>query len=373
MTGSSHLAEPQGDYQALHEFVEAAKAKLPGEIWDYLTGATETETTLRRNRFALDSLAFRPRVLNDVSAVDTTKPVLGRKARLPVILAPVGGLESIHKGGAAEVARAAAAFGVPVMVSSVTGPELEVTAAASGDGHRIFQLYVRGDDAYVDDYVTRVAAAGYDAFCITVDTQAYSRRERDITRRFVKPWRFRASGHGFQAAFDWAKVRRFKDKHKVPLILKGIGTAEDAEIACASGVDVVYVSNHGGRQLDHARGSMECLPEILAAVRGRARVFVDGGFSRGTDVLKALALGADAVGIGRLYCYGLAAGGAPALVNLLEILENEIGIALALLGCRGYADLTPAHLQAVAPAPQPAHESAFPLTGLYSAMRPAKT
>ena len=369
MTAAAHLAEPEGDFQALHEFVEAAKATLPGEIWDYVTGAAETETTMRRNRQALDSLAFRPRVLRDVSVVDATHPIFGRKARLPIFLAPVGGLESIHPGGAAEAARAAAEVGVPIMISSVTGPDLSVTTAASGDGQRLFQLYVRGDDDYVDAQVARATAAGCDAFCITVDTQAYSRRERDITRRFVKPWRSGATGHAHQASFNWSKVRRFKDKHRVPLILKGIATAEDAVIACDAGVDVVYVSNHGGRQLDHGRGAMDVLPEVIDAVGGRAQVFVDGGFSRGTDILKAMAMGAAAVGVGRLYCFGLAAGGARALVQLMEVLEHEVGVGLALLGGVGYSDLSRAHLHPAAPAYRNAMGQSFPLTDLYKDFR----
>ncbi len=360
------VPEATMDFQALHEFAEAAEAKLPGKIWDYVVGGTETETTLRRNRYAIDSIAFRPRVLRDVSKIDASHLIFGRKARLPLFLAPVGGLESIHPGGAAEAARAAARFGVPIMVSSVTGPPLEESAKASGDGHRLFQLYVRGDDTFVDDYVKRVTAAGFNEFCITVDTQAYSRRERDITRRFVKSWRTWATGTAFQAEFNWNHVKRFKDRHpSVPLILKGIGTGEDAEIACQHGVDVIYVSNHGGRQLDHGRGSLDVLPEVVEAVRGRAKVFIDGSFTRGTDFLKAIALGADAIGIGRLYCMGLAAGGADALVRLLEILEEEIITDLALLGCASFSDVTRNHVQRATPAYQSNMGSSMPLKDLY--------
>jgi isopentenyl diphosphate isomerase/L-lactate dehydrogenase-like FMN-dependent dehydrogenase len=362
--------DPALDFQALHEIAEAAEAKLPGKIWDYIVGGTETETTLRRNRFAIDSVALRPRVLRDVSKIDATHRIFGRTSRLPLFLAPVGGLESIHPGGAAEAARAATRFGVPIMVSSVTGPPLEDTAKASADGHRLFQLYVRGDDTFVDDYVKRATAAGFNEFCITVDTQAYSRRERDITRRFVKTWRTWATGTSFQAAFNWSHIARFKDKHpRVPLILKGISTGEDAELACQHGVDVVYVSNHGGRQLDHGRGSLDVLPEVVQAVRGRAKVYVDGSFTRGTDFLKAIALGADAVGVGRLYCLGLAAGGADALVRLLEILEEEIITDLALLGCTSFGEVTRSHLHYVTPTYQPNMASAMPLKDLYKDKR----
>ena len=366
---AAHLAEPEGDFQVLHEFVEAARENLPGNIWDYLVGATETETTMRRNRMALDSLGFRPRVLRDVSKVDTTHTFLGKKMRLPLMFAPVGSLESFHPGGGAEAARAATAFGVPIVVSSVTHPGLEDVAKASGDGRRIFQLYVRGGDEFVDDHVRRAVDSGYEAFTITVDTMAYSRRERDMARRFVKPWRAAASGHSDQASFNWDKVKRFKDKHSVPLILKGIATAEDAAIACEHGVDVVWVSNHGGRQLDHGRGSMEVLPEVIGAINGRAKTIIDGGFARGTDLLKAIAMGADAVAVGRLYCYGLAAGWAPALGKLLQILEHETGVALALLGCTSLAQLNRSHLHAAPSVYQPHVHSAFNLMDSYTQYR----
>ena len=300
MPEAPHLTEMTGDYQCLHEFIPAARAKLDSNIWGYLIGAAESETTLRRNRAALDAIALRPRVLRDVSNVDCTTNFLGMKLRLPVMLAPVGSLESFDPGGAATAGRGATEFGVPIIVSSVTRPGLE-EAAKAATGPKIFQLYVRGDDAWVDDVVRRAVDAGYNAFCITVDTAAYSRRERDITARFVKPWRTAATGHSDQASFSWDNIKRFKDRHRIPLILKGIATAEDAAIACEHGVDVVYVSNHGGRQLDHGRGSMDVLPEVMDAVRGRARVMIDGSFSRGTDVVKAIALGADAVAVGRLY------------------------------------------------------------------------
>ena len=246
------------------------------------------------------------------------------------------------------------------MLSSVCNPGLEAVAAAA-DNVRIFQLYVRGDDAWVDEHVKRARDNGYAAFCLTVDTASYSRRERDLARRFVKPWRVRATGHNFQAALSWDHVKRFKDTHDIPLILKGIATAEDALLACEHGVEGIYVSNHGGRQLDHGRGSLDALPEVVAAAAGRATIIVDGGFMRGTDVIKAIALGAHAVGLGRLECFGLAAAGAPGLVRALEILEEEIRICLGLLGVTHLGALDRSYLHA-APAVTPVHvTSAFPL------------
>lgn len=349
------------EFLTLHEIVQAAKARLDGNIWHYVAGATETETAFRRNRLAIESLALRPRVLRDTSKIDARHGFLDRHLRLPVAVAPIGGLESLHPSGGAGMARGAAAFGVPMFLSSVAEPGLEATAKAAPDGFRIFQLYVRGDAAWIDDIVARAEAAGYAAFCITVDTQHYSRRERDIARRFIKPWRARVPGQDFQSSFNWNDVRRFKEKHRIPLLLKGIMTPEDADIACELGVEGIYVSNHGGRQLDHVEGALDALREIAPVVGGRAKLLVDGGFYRGTDVVKALCLGADLVGMGRLPCFGLAAAGEEGLVRAFEILEEEIKIALGLLGVTRIADLGPSYVRPAPPAGDGTLESAFPL------------
>ena len=352
---------PKEQFLTLQEIVTAARRKLEPGPWNYLTGATETETTMRRNRQALDSIAFRPRVLNDVSKVDSSATFLGKRVRLPVMLAPVGGMESFAQGAAADAARGAAQFGIPQMLSSVCQPGLEATAAAANT-LRVFQLYVRGDDAWVDDWVSRAKAHGFTAFCLTVDSASYSRRERDLLIRFVKPWRpVDGAGMQFQAALSWDQVKRFKQKYDLPLILKGIATAEDAEIAVSHGVEVLYVSNHGGRQLDHGLGSAAVLPEVVAAVKGRAEVWVDGGFMRGSDIVKAIALGARAVGIGRLMCLSLAAAGVPGLVRALELLEEEVQICLGLLGVTSFAELTPRHITTAQPVYEPHVLSAFPL------------
>jgi glycolate oxidase len=347
-------------FQTLHEIVRAARASLAAGPWDYLIGGAETETTLRRNRLAIDSLAFRPRVLRNVAKVDCTSTFLGKPMRIPVMMAPIGSIESFTPGGGATAAQASAEFGVPQMLSSVCNPGLEAVAKAA-DNFRIFQLYVRGDDVFVDDHVRRAQANGYTGFCLTVDTASYSRRERDLARRFVKPWRVRATGFDYQAGLSWDHVKRFKDTHDVPLILKGIATAEDAALACEHGVDVVYVSNHGGRQLDHGRGSLDVLPEVVAAVGGRARIIVDGCFQRGTDVVKAISLGADVVGLGRLPCMGLAAAAAAGCVRVLELLEDEIRIALALLGVDRLGALDASCLHPAPPVALPHVTSAFPL------------
>jgi isopentenyl diphosphate isomerase/L-lactate dehydrogenase-like FMN-dependent dehydrogenase len=347
------------EFLTLQEFIPAARARLTRDLWNYLIGAAETETTLKRNRLALDSLAFRPRVLRDVSEVDCTAPLFGRPHRLPVILAPVGSIEGFEPGGTATVARAAGRFGVPMCVSSAAAPGLEATAKAA-DGTKIYQLYLAGDETVTDDVVRRAEDVGYHAFCFTVDTALYSRRERDLINRNLRRWRG-IPGRRYQAEMTWDHVKRYKDKHRLPLLLKGIATAEDAALAVEHGVDVVWVSNHGGRQLDHGRGSIDVLPEAVAAVAGRARVIVDSGFSRGTDVIKALALGADAVAIGRLYCYALAAAGEAGVVRALEILESEISISLGLLGVARWAELDGSYVHAAPPVAAPGVHSAFPL------------
>ena len=353
-------------YLTLHEFIEEAHRKLDANGWDYLTGGTETETTLCRNRQAIDHIALRPRVLQDVSNIDATKTLFGKTLRLPVMFAPVGGLETFDPDAALTVAKAAGKFGCPMMMSSVTQRTMQEVRDANASA-AIYQLYVRGDAAWVDQQVEDAIAAGFDAFCFTVDTAVYSRRERDIVKRFDKPWRAYVDEQAVrsQAALSWDTIARIKDKYDIPLILKGIGTAEDTEIAIQHGVDVVYVSNHGGRQLDHGRGSFDVLPEVVEAASGKAQIWVDGGFSRGTDIVKAFAMGADLVGVGRLYCYAMAADGQDGIVRMMEILENEIHSALGLTGVTSFAELTPAHVHHNASSVvAPGVHSAFPLLDL---------
>ena len=349
------------DLLNLHEIIAKARQNLNQNDWDYIVGGVESETTLRRNRMALDAIAFRPRVLRDVSKEDASVSQFGRRLRLPVVLAPVGSLESFHPAGAESVVRAVDKFGAGHMLSSVCDPGLEQLAAAAPDALRLYQLYVRGNEAWVDDHVERAIAHGYAGFCLTVDTAHYSRRERDIAKRFVTAGRRRVQGRAFQSALDWRTVKRIKSRFKIPLIIKGIATAEDAAIAVDHGVEWIYVSNHGGRQLDHGRGSMDVLPEVVAAVAGRAKIMVDGSICRGTDIVKAIASGADLVGMGRMQCFALAAGGEAGVVRLLELLEDEVERCLGLLGVNTFAELDRSYLYAAAPANVPHVVSAFPL------------
>ena len=348
-------------FQNLHEFVRRARANLNQNAWDYIVGGAETETTMRRNRMALDEIAFRPRVLRNVARVDASVECFGRKLRLPVMLAPVGALEIFDPAAAAAVVRATGKFGAAHMLSSVSEPGLEKVADAAPGALRLFQLYVRGDDTFVEHHVGRAIAKGYSAFCLTVDTAHYSRRERDIAKRYVRESRHRATGGDFQKGLEWRTVKLIKDKFNIPLIIKGIATAEDALIALDHGVDWIYVSNHGGRQLDHGRGAMHVLPEIVEAVKGRARIMVDGGFCRGSDVVKAIAAGADIVGIGRLQCWALAAAGENGVLRMLELLEDEVIRSLGLLGVTNFAELDPSYLQPAPPVSAPHALSAFPL------------
>src|SRR6201996_757353 len=355
------LGASNEEFQNLHEFIREARARLNQNAWDYIVGATETETTLRRNRMSLDEIAFRPRVLRDVAKIDPSVERFGRKMRLPVMMAPVGALEIFDPGSGASVARAAGKFGAAHMLSSFSEPGLEKVAEAAPDALRMYQLYVRGDDAFVEDCVSRAIKNGYSAFCLTVDTAHYSRRERDIAKRYVRESRLRATGGDYQKGLEWRTVKLIKHKYKIPLVIKGIAAAEDAAIAVDHGVEWIYVSNHGGRQLDQGRGSMHVLPEIVAAVKDRAKVMVDGSFCRGTDIVKAIILGADLVGIGRLQCWALAAGGEAGIGRMLELLEDEIIRCLGLLGVTKFAELDKSYLHPATPTNLPHVFSAFPL------------
>jgi glycolate oxidase len=347
-------------FQNLHEFVKVARQNLDRNNWDYLIGGSESETTLARNRLALDSIGFRPRVLRDISKVDCSSTLFGKKLRIPVLCAPVGSLQNFEPGGGGTVAAATTEFGNGMILSSVSEPGLDKTAEAAGNGFKIYQLYVRGDEKWVDEQVARAVEKNYDAFAFTVDTDSYSRRERDIAKRHQRQRVRVDDARIYQARFNWKDIERVRRKFDIPVILKGIATAEDAKIAVDHGVHCVYVSNHGGRQLDQGVGSIEVLPEVVEAVGGRARVIVDGSITRGTDVVKAITLGADAVAVGRLYVYGLAAAGAPGVVRLFEILEDEIRICLSLLGVNNYGELDTSYIRKAPQVVWPHVHSPFP-------------
>ncbi|HXG79029.1 MAG TPA: alpha-hydroxy acid oxidase [Methyloceanibacter sp.] len=346
------------DFVTNQEIIVAARRNLPDNVWHYLTGGAESETTMRRNRFGLDSLAFRPRVLVDVSKIDPSATFLGHRLRIPVLLAPIGSLQSITPAGGVAVAKAAEAFGTIQFVSSVTQPSLEEIAAAS-PSPKIFQLYVQGDLKWLEALLARVKRAGYAALCLTVDTAHYGRRERQMMDRWLPPSR-RGVGYEYRAGLTWDTLDAIREMAGLPFILKGVATPEDALLAVEHGVGTIYVSNHGGRQLDHGRATIDMLPEIVQAVGGKADIVLDGGIVRGSDVLKAIALGALAVAIGKLQGWALAAGGQAGLVRALEILESEIVTTLGLLGVTRLDQLDEKYLCRVQPLTLPHEMSAFP-------------
>jgi len=344
------------------QYLARAKANMSPQAWDYLMGGSETETSLNRNRRALDSLAFRPRVLRDVSNIDMTTTLFGFPMRIPVMLAPIGSIEDIVAEGATAPTRAAAEFGTIHMLSSVAHPGLEAVAKEV-DHPKFFQLYIRGDADTVDDTVKRAVDCGFRAIAICVDRNFYGRRERDISKAHTPTRRGRSGTTvDYQAMLSWSDVDRIRKLVDVPLLLKGIATVEDAKLAVEHGIEGVYISNHGGRQLDHSEGSVSLVREISEAVGKQATIVVDGCILRGTDVVKALALGADAVGIGRLQGIALGAGGSEAAVNVLEIIETEMRSCMGLLGARSLAELGPQCLRQVEPLGDRTWlESAFPL------------
>jgi glycolate oxidase len=355
------------DFSTLQEMVLLAHERVSPELWDFIGGATESECTARRNRAALDRLAFRPRVLRDVSKIDTSTSFLGRVLSIPVMAAPVGSLALIDPGGALPVARACASAGTLMFYSTFADPPLDEVCRAVPHP-LILALYVRGDQDWLDRAIDQAKEAGCHAIAVVTEAAYYSRRERDLINQFrsrgsksgtyaatQKILRQGAGDDAFKAAharmeparLTWRMIERIRARSGLPIILKGVATGEDAALAVEGGVEAIYVSNHGGRQLDHAAGTMETLAEIVEAVAGRAELIVDGGFCRGTDVLKAIALGARAVCVGRLQCWALAVCGEAGLVRALEILEEEIIIAMGLLGVARLDELGPKHLRQV--------------------------
>ena len=351
------------DTQTTTELIALARARLSAPAWEFIAGGAETETTILRNRHALDSVAFRPRVLRNVEGATPRTRFLGLEQRMPVLLAPLASLTDIHPEGALPIARAAADFGCLMMLSSVTQPGFADVARAAREQF-IFQLYCDGDEHWVLDNVSKAVDAGSKALCLTVDVPTFGRRDRHLHRRAAmagRPFGGLRSGEIYRGRADWELIARIKTRLNVPLILKGVQTAEDAALALEHGVDVIYVSNHGGRQLDHGRGTLDLLPEVVSTVRGKAGIVIDGGFVRGTDVLKAVAKGAAMVGVGRLQAFALGAAGEAGVRRMLEILETEITVAMKLLGVNRCEELDGSYLQPASPVGKPGLLSAFPL------------
>ncbi len=338
----------------LLELEELARAKVPRPAFDYIAGGADDEVSLRSNREAYGKWALRPRVLVDVSSCDTSATVLGQRVSMPILVAPTAFHGLVHPDGETGTARGAAAAGTIMIVSAIATRTIEEIAAAVA-APRWFQLYVWKDREVTAELVKRAARAGYRAICLTVDTPLLGRREKDERNSFTLPpgigiANVRPAGldgmpdseHGsafakyvkemLDPAVTWRDLAWLRSLTSLPIVVKGIMTMEDAKIAVEHKVEGIVVSNHGGRQLDSTPATLDVLPEIVEAVRGRAEVFMDGGIRRGTDVLKALALGARAVLVGRSPLWGLALGGAEGVHAVLEHLRREFALAMALSG-----------------------------------------
>jgi 4-hydroxymandelate oxidase len=345
----------------LLELEDRARSEVPRASFDYIAGGAEHEVSLRRNREAFSKWALRPRVLVDVSRRDTSTSVLGQRVSMPILVAPTAFHGLVHPEGEVATARGAAAAGTLMVVSAIATRDLEEVAHAVS-APRWFQLYVWRDRGVTAQLVKRAAMAGYGAICLTVDTPVLGRREKDERNAFTLPPGLTianvrpaglegmpASDHGsafakyvadlLDPAVTWRDITWLRSLTSLPIVLKGIMTPEDATLALEHGADGIIVSNHGGRQLDSTVGTLDALPDIVKAAQGRIEVFMDGGVRRGTDVLKAIALGAKAVLVGRPVLWGLALGGEEGVRGVLEHLRGELELAMALAGRAAIADI----------------------------------
>jgi isopentenyl diphosphate isomerase/L-lactate dehydrogenase-like FMN-dependent dehydrogenase len=331
------------------DYERLAEEKLDANAHAYFAGGAGDEVTLRENVAAFERRKLRPRVLVDVRTVSTATTVLGTHIALPVLIAPVALQRMAHPDGELATARAAAAAGTIMCLSTATTARPAEVAAAAPGAPRWFQVYVFGDRSATEELIAEAVANGFSALVLTADTPYLGRRERDVRVDFKIPEHLTVAGdifgEGFDAGLSWRDLEWLAG-YGVPVAVKGILTAEDAHRACEHGAAAVVVSNHGGRQLDGVPGSLDALEEVVAAVDGRAEVLLDGGVRRGTDVLKALALGARAVLIGRAMVWGLAADGEKGVADVLRLLRDEVELGLALLGCTSPADVTRGHVTA---------------------------
>lgn len=371
-------------YFNLDDFRQGAKKRLPRVVFDYIDGGSDDETTLQRNRDGFAGYQLMPRVLRNVENIDLSTRVLGQDIDLPVIMAPTGQTRMFHHLGEKAVARAAARAGTIYSLSSVASTSIEDTALTS-EGPKWFQIYVWRDREIIKEFMTRCRESKYQALCLTVDLPVHGNRERDLHNRMTYPIRLRpktvvdilghpgwlyryltsskielanvtgsavaksTEGDGlmeyiakqFDPSVDWDAAAWMIEQWDGPFLIKGILNPEDAKRAVEIGASGIILSNHGGRQLDTTPSPIEMLPEIVQAVSGRAEIILDGGVRRGTDVIKALALGATAVMMGRPYLYALAAGGEAGVDRMFELLRQEISRDMSLLGCTKISDLNP--------------------------------
>ncbi len=337
----------------LHDYEEQAQECLDPAVWDTYAQGSEDEVTLQANRSAFAAVRLRPRIFVDVRACDLTTTVLGTPVRLPVLIAPTSVHQLAHPEGEKATARAARAAGTVLVASTLSSYSLEEIADAAAGSPLWFQLYIYRDRGLTRHMLERIQSAGYRAIVLTVDAPYVANRERDRYNRFSLPAQcqvgnFVGSGYreegaatltpitwqnrGEREMLTWDVIPWLRSLTSLPIVLKGVLTAEDAARAVDVGVDGLIVSNHGGRQLDGVMPTIEALPEVVAAVAGRCEVYMDGGIRRGTDILKALALGARAVLIGRPVFWGLATDGEAGVRDILRILAEELLLAMRLAG-----------------------------------------
>jgi isopentenyl diphosphate isomerase/L-lactate dehydrogenase-like FMN-dependent dehydrogenase len=330
----------------LFDFEALAKERLPKEEYDYIAGGATDEISVERNRRAFEAWALRPRVLRDVSTIDLSTTVLGTEVNLPILIAPCGGHKKAHPEGEFATYRAAAACGTILAVSANASSSFEELGQA-GFGHLWLQLYPFKDRELTKEWLQRAETAGYAAVCVTLDSQWPPKRERNLrnnyrNRRGVNfPRAVPEEGGAIHAATreggsdpaaTWKDLEWIKLSTELPVVAKGIMTGEDAELCAQFGADAVIVSNHGGRHLDNTLATIEVLSEAVEAAQGKLEVLLDGGIRRGADVVKALALGAKAVFIGRPLFWGLAVDGEQGVRRVLEILREEMEITMAKCG-----------------------------------------
>ena len=346
----------------LEEYEAVAKERLPAFAFDYVASGAEDERTLHRNRTGFKRYLLRPKALTGVETPRLATTVLGTAVAMPVLLAPTAFHCLVHPEGELASVRAAGAFGTLMVASTLATRDLEAIAVAA-TGPIWFQLYIYRDRHLTERLVQRAEAAGYKALCLTADTPVLGRRERDIRNNFTLPSGLGLANFagpefatlpttegsslasymatGFDPLVSWRDIAWLRSLTSLPIIVKGVMDGEDARLAVEHGVDAVIVSNHGGRQLDSAPGTIEVLSEVVEGVGGRCEVYLDGGVRRGTDVLKALALGARAVLIGRPYLWGLAVNGEAGVRRVLELLEAELITTLMFCGCQDVASVKP--------------------------------
>jgi 4-hydroxymandelate oxidase len=345
------------------EYEEIASRALPKVAYDYFSSGAADELTVARNLSAFREISLRPHVLVDVSKRDLATTVVGTEVAMPIIVAPMAFQRMAHADGEGATARAATKMGTIMCVSTLATCSIEEVREASPEASLFFQLYVYKDKGITKDLVQRAEAAGYKALVLTVDSPMLGRRERDVRNLFQLPEGLKIANlvmdalkrfpqvpsesglfayiHDlYDASLTWKDLEWICSLSNLPLLVKGILRGDDALRAIECGAKGIVVSNHGGRQLDTAISTIEALPDVMHAVGGRAEVLVDGGIRRGTDILKALAMGARAVLIGRPVLWGLAADGEAGAAHVLEILRNELDLAMALSGCPTLSTIT---------------------------------